>query len=127
MSFVVISRNRRHTAGMKIDGNGAVPSTGSKGFIGPLPFSGTIIRWTLTADLAGDAQITLKKCGYGAYPIAASIVAAAPVVLSSADKAEDTDLTGWTKAVEAGDFVEVVLDSVSTCTVLLLAVEIEEA
>jgi hypothetical protein len=108
-------------AGITIDGGGSAPATGSKGYI-QVNFNATITAWTLLADLSGSAQITLKKSTYAGFPTTASIVAAAPPVLSSAQKNTNSTLTGWTTAVTAGDILEFNLDSVTTCTRLNLIV-----
>lgn len=110
-------------AGIVVDGAGSVPDTGSKGYL-RVPFAGTITAWTLLADQSGSAQITVKKCAYGSFPTTASIVAAAPPSLSSQQNNTSSTLTGWTTSITAGDVLEFVLDSVTTCTRLVLELEI---
>ncbi len=58
--------------------------------------------------------MTVKKSTYSGFPSTSSIVASAPVVLSSAQKHQDNTLTGWTTSVAAGDIIEWVVDSAST-------------
>jgi hypothetical protein len=50
------------TFGITIDGGGAVPSTGSQGFI-TLPYDCTIDDWYMAADVSGSAVIDLKRSG----------------------------------------------------------------
>ncbi len=47
--------------GVVIDGAGASPTTGSKGYI-VAPYDCVITSWTILADVTGSAQITVKKC-----------------------------------------------------------------
>jgi hypothetical protein len=110
-------------AGITIDGGGLALTTGSKGFL-QVPFSGTIIGWTLIGDVSGSASVTVKKSTFAGFPTNASIVAAAPPALTSQQKATSTTLTGWTTAVAAGDVLEFVLTSVATVTRLVLELQI---
>jgi len=109
-----------------IVGGTTTPTTGIKAE-GQIPFDCTITGWTLIADQSGSAQITVKKASYAGYPTTASIVAAAPPNLSSARKNTSTTLTGWTTAITAGDIVEFVLDSVTSCTRLDLLLKVTKA
>ena len=114
------------TVGIVIDGAGSVLSTGSKGYI-QVEYAGTIVGWTLLADQAGSAQITVKKSTYSGFPTTASIVASAPPNLSSAQKNTSTALTGWTAAIAAGDVLEFNLDSATTVTRLVLELKIQKS
>lgn len=109
--------------GITIDGGGSAPATGSKGYV-RVPFAGTISDWVLLADVSGSAQITIKKCTFSGFPTTSSIVASAQPALSSAQKATNSTLTGWTTSVTADDIWEFNLDSVTTCTRLQLFVKI---
>lgn len=93
---------RTRTIGITVDGGGSVLTTGSKGFRS-FPVAGTIVAARILADAAGNLVFDVKKSTYAAFPVQASIVAAAPPTLSAAQKSEDTTLTGWTTAVAAGD------------------------
>ena len=109
--------------GLTIDGGGSVPATGAKGVV-QVPYAGTITGWTLIGDVSGSAQITVSKATYAGFPTVASIVASAPPNLSSAQKSTSTTLTGWTTAVAAGDILSFNLDSITTCTRLVLELQI---
>lgn len=109
--------------GITIDGGGAPPATGSKGYI-RIPFGATIIDWMLLADVSGSAQITIKKCNFSGFPTTTSIVASAQPRLTSAQKATSSTLTGWTTSVTADDIWEFNLDSVTTCNRLTLNVKL---
>jgi hypothetical protein len=112
--------------GITIDGGTAVPSTGSKGFI-QVPYAGTITGWTLLANAAGSAQITVKKCAYGTFPTTASIVASAPPAMTGVQKQTSTSVGTWTRAFSAGDVFEFNLDSVTTCLRLTLELQITKS
>jgi hypothetical protein len=96
-----------------IDGGGAAITTGVKGAI-EVPFTGTITASRLYADQSGDIVLTIKKATYSGLPTFSSIVASAKPTLSSAQKSQDTTLTGWTTAVTAGDWLEYTVDSAAT-------------
>lgn len=103
------------SAGVTIDGAGTTPPTGSYGFV-QVDYNATIIGWSLAGNATGSCQITVKKCADGAFPATVSIVASAPPTLAAQQKNENTTLTGWTTTINAGDWLEFNLDSVSTIT-----------
>lgn len=98
-----------------IDGGGTTITTGQKGYI-EIPFACTIIRATALADQTGSIVVDVWKDTYAnALPDNAdSITASAPITLSSATKAQDSTLTGWTTAISAGDVLGFNVDSVAT-------------
>lgn len=93
---------RTETIGITVDGAGAVLTTGAKGFKSFMK-AGTITRWRILNDAAGDIQFDVKKSTYSAFPTQSSIVASAPPLTSGVQKNEDTTLSGWTTSVSAGD------------------------
>jgi hypothetical protein len=103
------------TVGVTVDGGGEVISTGQKGYL-QCPITGTITSWTLLADQSGSTVIDVWKDTYANAPPtdADSITAAAPPTLSSATKATNSTLTGWTTAVTAGDVFGFNVDSATT-------------
>ncbi len=121
----VVASTINGTLGVVIDGGGSVPATGSKGFI-QSPYPGTITGWTILADQSGSCQITVKKSTYFSFPTNSSIVASAPPVLSSAQKGSGGggSLTGWTTAIAALDILEFNLDSVTSCTRIILQLQV---
>jgi hypothetical protein len=91
------------TVGVTVDGGGSAITTGVKGYI-QCPIAGTIASWTLLADQAGDVEFDVLLDDFASYPPTTSIVASAPPeIVSPADSATDSTLTGWTTAVTAGD------------------------
>ena len=126
LSFAPATAGSAAVIGLTIDGGGAVPSTGAKGFI-EVPFGCTITSWTMLADQSGSAQITVSKGTYSAFPTASSIVASAPPNLSSQQKNADSTLMGWTKTIAAGDVLSFNLDSVSTVQRIVLELQVTKS
>jgi hypothetical protein len=102
--------------GYAIDGGGSAITTGLLGAGLRIPFDGTIESVTLLADQTGSIVVDIWKDTYANYPPtdADSICASAKPTLSSADKSEDTTLTGWTKTINEGDVLFFNVDSAST-------------
>jgi len=103
-----------------IDGGGSTITTGLKGYL-EVPFACTINQATLLADASGSIVVNVWKCTYaqfdagGTHPVAADkITASAPPTISTATKAQDATLTGWTTSISAGDILAFNVDSVTT-------------
>lgn len=81
-----------------------------------VPFDCTITSYELTADQSGSIVIDLWVDDYGSFPptVADTITASAKPTLSSAQKATDSTLTGWTKTLTAGKYILANVDSAST-------------
>jgi hypothetical protein len=115
------SGNSARTLGLTIDGGGSVITTGVKGFV-VSPATCTITSATLLSTdasaTAGSIVIDVWKDTYANYPPvnADSITASAPPTLSSANKSQDSTLTGWTTSVTAGDVLGFTVDSATTVT-----------
>ncbi len=116
--------------GITVDGGGSAITTGIKGF-SVIPKTGTIASATL---LSTDASATACSAvfdvwmdSYANYPptVADTITASAKPTLSSANKSQDSTLTGWTTSVTAGGILGYKIDSVSGCTRLELILEIQ--
>lgn len=82
--------------GVMIDGGGAPILAGIKGDI-IVPFACTITRATLLADVTGSIIVQIWRDTYANFPptVADAIYASAPPTLTSADKSQDSALTGW--------------------------------
>ena len=108
------------------DGAGASLHNGMQGDVS-VPFDSTITEWVLLADQAGSLVINVWKDVLASYPPTAAdkITASAPPTLSSADHAEDSTLTGWTTAVNAGDTLRFNIDSVTSIQRATLALTLE--
>lgn len=107
------------------DGGGAALTTGIKGDI-RIPFACTVNSATLLADQAGSIVVDIWKDTYANYPptVADTITAAAKPTLAAATKSEDTTLTGWTTAIAAGDTLRFNIDSITTCTRVVLILKV---
>lgn len=86
-----------------------------------VPYDLVITGWTIVADQTGSVSIDLRNETYANYSATIpdsgdTIVASAPIVLSSAIKNTDTTLTGWTTAITGGTILRFYITSVSTIT-----------
>lgn len=103
-----------------IDGGGSEIATGIHGYL-EIPFACTITRVTTLADQSGSIVVDIWKCNYSDFDVSThpvdgdSITASAPLTISSAVKAQDSTLTGWTTAITAGDILAFNVDSITTC------------
>lgn len=97
-----------------IDGGGSAITTGEKGHL-EIPFACTINRVTMMADQSGSIVVDIWKDTYANFPPtnADSITASAPPTISTAQKSQDSTLTGWTTAIAAGDILAFNVDSVT--------------
>jgi len=98
-----------------IDGNGAAISTGVKGDV-EIPFACTITQVTTLAAQSGSIVVDIWKDTYANFPptVADTITASAKPTLSTATKAQDSTLTGWTTSIAAGSVLRFNVDSATT-------------
>ena len=102
-----------------IDGGGSAITTGAKAWVRAAN-SFTIGGVDITADQSGSCVVDIWKDTYANFPptVADTITASAKPTLSTAQKAQDTTLTGWTTTVTAGDYLRANVDSCSTVTMV---------
>lgn len=107
-----------------IDGGGDAITTGIKGDL-EVPFDCTITQATALADQSGSIVVDVWKDTYANFPPTNddSITASAPVTISTATKSQDGTLTGWTTSVSAGDIIRFNVDSITTCTRVLISLK----
>lgn len=100
-----------------IDGGGSAIATGVKGDL-LIPFGCIINEATTLADQSGSIVIDVWKDTYANFPptVADTITASAKPTISSATKAQDSTLTGWSKVITAGDTLRFNVDSCTTIT-----------
>jgi hypothetical protein len=113
-----MTANQRTTAvQFVIDGGGSAITQGMKGSI-QVPFDCTITAARLLADQPGSIVVDIWKDSFANYPptVSDSITASAKPTISTAAKAENTTLTGWTTGISAGDILAFTVDSASTVT-----------
>lgn len=122
--------NAAHYADMAfeivLENGGSVLATGVYADI-ECPFDGTITSYTLLADQTGSLVVDLWKNTYANFPptVADTITASAKPTLSSAVKATNSTLTGWTKTFTAGDVIRINIDSASTIIRATLSLRVQ--
>jgi hypothetical protein len=103
--------------GIVIDGGGSVITTGVKGYV-QVPYACTVDAWRIFADVSGSIVIDVWKDTYANFPPtdADSMPGSGKEpTLSSAQKAEDTNVTDWTTDdINAGDVIGFNVDSATT-------------
>lgn len=111
-----------------IDGGGSAITTGEKGHL-EIPFACTIQQVTMLADVAGSIVVDIWKDTYANFPPtdADSITASAPPTITTAQKAQDATLTGWTTAITAGDILAFNVDSCTTITRVTISLKVAKA
>ncbi len=120
-----IANTKIATITFVINGGGTVITTGIKGDL-EIPFACTINRSTLLADQSGSIVVDIWKDTYANYPpvVGDSITASAKPTISSATKAQDSTLTGWTTSITAGDTLRFNVDSITTCTSVTVSLKV---
>ncbi len=114
----VTGTNIIKTVGFTSDGQGAVVSTGSKGFR-RFEVAGTIVAWTIVADVAGTCTIDIKRSTYSGFPTTTSIVGAGtkPALASVQKNQLATAPSDWTSVtIAAGDVFEWNVDAATVIT-----------
>jgi hypothetical protein len=87
-----------------------------------VPFNCTITQSTLLADQSGSVVVDIYKCSYSdfappTHPASGDkITASAPPTITSAEKSQDTTLTGWTVSLSAGDILGYDVKSATSIT-----------
>jgi len=106
-----------------IDGGGATITTGVKGFL-EIPFACSISGVTLLANTYGSIAIDVWKDTYANFPPdnTDTITAGSEPTISTAVKAQDTDLFGWTTSIDALDILGFNVDSVTDVETVTLSI-----
>ena len=108
-----------------IDGGGAAITTGEKGHL-EIPFACTINRVTMIGKPSGSIVVDIWKSSYADAPPdnADSITASAPPTITTAEKSQDSTLSGWTTAITAGDILAFNVDSCTTIERVLISLKV---
>jgi hypothetical protein len=103
----------------------AVPNAGIHGYL-EVPFDCVIISARLVADASGSIVIDIWKDTYANFPPtnADSITAGTEPTLSSAQKSENTTLSGWTTTLTDGDWLGFNVDSATTVKQVTLSLTV---
>lgn len=98
--------NSYYTIPFIIDGGGAVITAGIKGDV-MIDEPGVIVAWTILGDASGSIVVDIWCDTYANFPplVGDSIAASAKPTLSSAQKNQDTTLTGWDTVINSGDIL----------------------
>ena len=84
---------------------------------------------TALADQTGSIVVDIWKDTYANFPPtdADSITASAPPTISTATKAQDATLTGWTTSIAAGDILRFNVDSVTSIQRVTLSLKVTKS
>lgn len=110
-----------------IDGGGTEITTGEKGFI-IVPWDCTITSVTLLADQSGSIVIDLWYDTFANFPPdnSDSITAAAPATISTAQKSQDSTLTGWSKSLTRLGIISYNVDSVTDIERVTIVLDVDK-
>lgn len=102
----------------------AVVASGIVGYV-EIPYDFTLTSATLVGDQSGSMVVDLWKDVYASFPPtdADSITASTPPTLSSAQKVQNTTLSGWDVDFDKGEWLAVNVDSCTTITQATLALK----
>ena len=119
------SVNLKGQLGITIDGAGALITTGVKGYL-RIPYDCTITKSELVANASGSIEVQIWKDSFLNFPPTSgdTIVASAPPTLSSAQKATDSTLTGWTTTLAEGDYLGFSVTTAVTVTRVTLTLAV---
>jgi hypothetical protein len=73
---------------------------------------------------SGSIVVNIWKKSYADLPatVTDKITASAPPTITTSTKSEDTTLTGWTRSIAAGDWLYIIVDSVTTFKTVILSI-----
>lgn len=95
------------------DGSNAASIAAGQTVYVRVPYSGTISRWDIVADISCTCVVDVWKAAGSIPTNADSITAATTPALTAATVATDSTLTGWTTTVTAGDVLAFALETLS--------------
>ena len=109
-----------------IDGGGSAITTGVKGDI-EIPFSCTVLGWSIVADASGSIVVDIWKDTYANFPptVADTITGTEKPTLSAATKNQDLTLTSFTTALTRGDWLRYNVDSAATVTRVTVSLRVQ--
>lgn len=91
-----------------------------------VPYNCTITSWELVSNETGSIQIDIEKDTYANFPptSADSITGSSQPTITASNKAQSSTLTGWTTALNEGDYIKVEVLSVSAITQATLTLRV---
>ncbi len=92
-----------------------------------VPFPGVITGWTLLGNGVGSIELDVWRSTYASYPPveANSIVGGNYPALVSANKSQDTVLSGWNTTLAEGDVLRINVRSCSGLTKVTLQLDVQ--
>lgn len=103
-----------------LDGGGSAIGTGAKVKYKTVPIDVTVIGWRLMGGPSGSIVLDVWAARAANFPpvVAGTLIASGGTkpTLASATFAENIDLHGWTCDLDAGDVLEINVDSCTTTT-----------
>lgn len=105
-----------------------VINTGSLGnYAGPYDFQYQILGWSAVAPLAGNVNIKVEKIAYSSFPGTTTLISGSdPIVISSAQKAQDLAPTGWSPTINVGEVLVFNVASVAVMTQVNISMKIKK-
>lgn len=112
LTWALVGGGQVATINIVIDGGSAAITTGVKCDV-EIPFNCTISQVTILADQAATAVVDLWVEHYADFPPtdADSITSATPPTITAAVRSQDTTLTDWIVALDAGQILRANVDS----------------
>ena len=107
--------------GMVINGNGAVPSTGVKGFI-TIPYNLTVTSWNIFSNTTGSAVVDVIRSTYSNFGSGTSIAGSELPTLTNQAKNQNNTISTWTTTLNSGDIITFNLNSISNITMLSVSI-----
>lgn len=108
------------------DGGGSTPTTGLSKTFRPVGFKGTIKGWYIVGDPNGSCVVEVLKAAGAKPTLSDGISGTEKPTLSAAGYNSDVALSTWTSiACNVGDVFGADLESVTTCTNIIVVIVIE--
>lgn len=111
---------------LELNGDGAVLAVGVLKGQFRVPYNCTITGWELVANESGSLVVDIEKDTYANFPPtgADSITPSNRPTLTASQKAQSTVLTGWTTALNEGDYIKIEVISVTSVTFATLTLTV---
>jgi hypothetical protein len=106
---VTVAASIKSERGATWDGGGSVLTATGSTVVLSFSTAATITGVTVICKESGSITFTVKKSTFANYPTTTDITGGNDVVVSAAQKLQNTTLTGWTTSIAAGDQVELAI------------------
>ena len=85
-----------------------------------IPVAATLVRWRIWSSVSGSITFSIWRDTFAAIPVAADEISTSRPTLTAAVTAEDSSITDWSEVGGAGDLYLANVESVATCTDVVL-------